>query len=440
MFGLKKYYLLLIPLLLWPLFVLGQAVGQPPAVSPGQRCFDYLKPQSVVIDLKSDQATYRPGEAVKLTGTLANTSAYPIVGGALVLRLNRLYSESVLGPKDIILEQVAPESFNLSGSETQAVNLLFQLPSELANGNYALTFYFVSQNKFNLAGLHSSDNFIGGQTQFTIINGNKKILRLDAANIKVNGQKYVSASPILFSEKTNQVSIQVPLENGRKEKISPQVSVEIYFWDGLDAVNLLKSWAYNVALEPSSTQIVSFKVDTEFRPVYFVKIKAQSGDEQTEAHIRILKKGFRPRLYLAGLTSFPLKADNKNILLACYHNTSDGRDQGRLELELKNGSGKILASSVYKGEISPRIDVLTKDLTDIKNSNKMAVSARLYDQTDKLVDEANIVYDCGAFSQPVCGKFWDRYKWLALGLGGAGLAAVYFIFVRRKKDTDINMS
>ncbi len=440
MIKLKKYYLFLIPVLFWPFIVLGQAVDQPPDVSPGQRCFDYYKLQSVAIAVNPDQNSYIPGESVKLSGYLENKNNYPVVGGNLIGRLNLLPAGVIYGTKDIIVERAMLENLNLLPGEKKNVVLTYQLPGELVSGRYALTFYFNGGDNFDISGLHFSNNVYGAVAQFDVSGGSKNLLKFDTARIKVNN-KPTTADALaakVFPESAQTVLLSVPLMNGKKESRTVAVSYQLFYWDSLKPINLLKSENFNVALKPSEVKDIGLNIDISSRTSYLVKLTANSKDESSWAYFRIVKSGFRPRLFFAGLSSFPLlKEKSNNIAFTCYANTAPGSGVGKLELTVKNFSGVVLDSHAYAGDMSEKIDIFSTSLTGLGNQDGLIVSAKLYDDSEALVDEADITYDCSAFSSSVCSKLTVILKWI---LALAGLSAVgavgYFVFIKKKKETD----
>lgn len=444
MIELKKYYLFLIPVLFWPFFVFGQAAGQPPDASLGQRCFDYYKLQSVEIALSPDQNSYIPGESVKLLGYLENKNSYPVVGGNLIGRLNLLPAGVIYGTKDIILERVMLENLNLLPGEKKSVVLTYQLPGELVSGRYALTFYFNEGNNFDISGLHFSNNVYGAAAQFDISGGSKGLLRFDTARIKVNNDSTTAdaLAAKVFPASAEMVLLSVPLMNGKKESRTVAVSYQLFYWDSLKPVNLLKSEDFNVALKPSEVKDIGLNIDISSRTSYLVKLTANSQDESSWSYFRIVKSGFRPRLFFVGLNSFPLlKEESNNVAFACYANTAPGSGIGKLELTVKNSSGVVLDSRAYVGDMSEKIDIFSSSLTGLGNQDGLIVSAKLYDNSEALVDEVNITYDCSEFSSSVCSKLTVILKW-ALALAGLLVvgAAVYFTFIKRKKEMDENIT
>lgn len=414
---------------LFPFYISAKSVVEEKTPS----CFDYYKFQSVNIDLHPDKQLYRVGEQIKFSGSLLNKNNYPLVGGMLVLRLSRLRPTKLTGP-DIITEWKAKKNINLTAGEKQVVDLTYQTPSGLPTGTYILSSYFLINDKFNISGLSFTDDIYGGAVEFNVGGKGESALYFDRDGVEINGKNYrIFGLPAdIFDEKTQAVDVSVPLTNDHNQLVSGKINYYLYAWDGVAEENLLRVWSEDFSLKSKETQKIQSFLDISSRPVYFLKMIVETPEESSEIHVRIIKSGFRPRLNDLGITSFPLKKGEKASIFACYHNTSEnGLGKGNLILELKNDKGKIISQVNYEGEITGRIGVLAKDISNLGNFSKLSVSAKLYDNTNRLVDEEEIKYDCAAFSQSLCPKF--KINWYVLG-AGAGLAILALFLASRRKE------
>ncbi len=423
-------------LIVSPLLAAAQAAPASPAPkSPS--CFDYYHFQSVEIDLHGEKQIYKAGEGAKFIGFLTNTNSYPLVEGSLVLRVSKFDPRSQVG-NDIVQEWVAKDDINLRAGEKQFVSVLYQLPSGLPTGNYTLTSYFLTQNKFNISGLSFTDDIYGGYATFSVEGKGEKTLRFDRSGVKADGESYriFGFMPKIFPEDAKSISVSVPLKNETGKSLKTSISYSFYGWDGRDEKNLIKSWSESQDIAANSSKTLSFDVAVAGRPVYFVKIKAQAGDQQSEIHIRLVKNGFRPRLNDVGITNFPLTGEKAEVF-ACYHNTADGAGKGKLELALKSASGRALDSASYDGDITGAINVLAKEIRGSRY-DKLTLSAKLYDGAGNLVDSADVNYDCSKFSEPLCLK--SRINFYLLGAGILIIIiALYFLRRHFRKEEAANL-
>ncbi|QQG42439.1 MAG: hypothetical protein HYW15_02935 [Candidatus Giovannonibacteria bacterium] len=406
-----------------------------PFLASAESCFDYYKFQSVEIDLHGEKQIYKAGEGAKFIGSLTNKNSHPLVGGSLILRVSKLDPRSMVG-NDIIDEWVAKENINLLAGERQFVNIPYQLQSGFPAGTYVLTSYFLTQNKFNISGLSFTDDIYGGYTTFTLEGSGEKSIRFDRTGVKVDGKNYriFGFLPMVFPDDTQTLKVGVPLKNETGKNLSASVFYSLYAWDAASRENLIKSWSEKVDLGAGASKILPADLDVVGRPVYFLKIKAQAGDKQSEIHIRFVKEGFRPRLNDVGITQFPLASGNKAAIFACYHNTTDGVGGGKLEVGLKTPSGRTITEAKYEGQITGAIDVLAKD---VRNSafDKLTLSAKLYDDKNNLVDAVEILYDCSAFSEPLCLK--SKINWYLLSAGILIAAAALYFLLKHFRNKDI---
>ena len=416
-----------------PLFSLAQTQApvsdEMPIVPEGPSCFDYYKFQSITIDLHTEKQAYKAGEGAMLIGSLTNKNTYPVVGGSLILRISKFGPRSQVG-NDITDEWTAKENINLIAGEKMLVSFNYQLPSGLPTGTYTLTSFFLTQDKFNLAGLSFTDDIYGSYATFTVEGKSEKSIKFDRTGVKINSEPYriFGFLPKFYPADTKSVSMSVPLKNDTAELLNAAVSYEFYVWDGVAKENLLKSWNEKVSIPKNSSKALSFNLELSDRPVYYIKIKAIVGDQKSEIHIRFVKEGFRPRLNYVGIAKFPLEKDDKATLFACYHNTTGSESSGKLNLSLKDQKGKELAQTSYNGKMTGDIEVLTKEISGL-NLENLILSAQLFDDKGSKVDEVNIPYDCSKFSQSLCKKPAEtRINWPMLGAGAViVLVALYFL-------------
>lgn len=389
-------------------------------VSQGLSCFDYYKFQSITIDLHAEKQVYKAGEGAKFIGSFTNKNTYPVVGGSLILRISKFDPRSQVG-NDIIDEWTVQKDINLLAGETQQVNYQYQLPSGLPTGTYTLTSYFLTSNKFELAGLAFTDDIYGGYASFNVKGNSEKSTHFERTNVKVDDQPYAifGLESKIFPENKKSVSVNVPLKNDTSENVKTKITYSLFYWDGSDPGNFIKEWTEYRDVSKNSSKVLSFDINLAERPVYYLKIKAEAGDQKSEIHIRFVKVGFHPRLNDLGITSYPLTEGKENILYACYHNTAPLSMQetlfvpgppgslrqsrnGKLELSLKDLKGNILGTYSYDGAISGDMDVFTVKYAPKKNLDKFVLSAKLYDDKGKLTDSADVTYDCSKFSKSFC--------------------------------------
>ncbi|MDP3935002.1 MAG: hypothetical protein Q8Q46_02195 [Candidatus Giovannonibacteria bacterium] len=410
-------------------------IGFLPFLASAESCFDYYKFQSVEIDLHGEKQVYKSGEGAKFIGSLANKNSYPMVGGSLILRVSKLDPKSQLG-NDIIEEWTAKDNINLMAGEKQPISISYQLSSGLPTGTYILTSYFLTQNKFNISGLPFTDDIYGGYATFSVEGKSEKAIKFDRSGVKIDSKLYriFGFLPQIFSAGTETLSVSVPLKNDNAKAVSADISYSLYVWDGIDKSNLIKTWVDKIDISKQSSKTLSFDVPLSGRPVYFLKITAKAGDQRSEIRIRLAKDGFRPRLNFVGITQFPAGDKNSNTLFACYHNTSNGEGNGRLDVSVKNSDGRVLSDATFSGKITGAIDVLTKDISNLRGYDKLILSAKLYDDKNNLVDQSDISYDCSKFSADLCVK-----RSFNVYFFGAGfiLIIIALYFIKRHFNTEV---
>ncbi|OGF62073.1 hypothetical protein A2926_03260 [Candidatus Giovannonibacteria bacterium RIFCSPLOWO2_01_FULL_44_40] len=400
-------------------------------------CFDYYHFQSVDIDLHASGAHYKPGDQVKFVGFLTNENNYPLVGGSLILRVSRQNAVSNIG-NDIVDEWVAKTDINLAPLEKQAVEAIYTLPSGTTAGTYILASYFVTQEKFNISGLSFTDDIYGGYAVFDVEGSKEAFFRFDRAGVKVNGKSFniFGFTDKVFPEDTEKLSIGVPLKNDGAKAISAKISYKLYYWDSADADNLIESREENIEIKSKSSKELLWDLNVKDYPVYFLKIKAVGDGQNSEVHIRLIKKGFRPRLNFVGLTKFPLDGGGAKAFL-CYHNVTDGKGAAKIELTLKNGKGEVIATKSKIATTTANIKLLSDRIG--KKLNKLTLSAQILNMDGEVLDKVDIKYDCSAFSRSLCSLWLNKgayvYLWSGIALlAAAALFYIYQRFIIKKKD------
>lgn len=390
-----------------------QAQAQPQADGV-TNCFDYYKFGSVEVNLQAGNADSLSGTSVTFSGNIKNTNSYPIVDGAVYVKIFRkstgpnaakLQSQGL----DLVDQSFVMKDINLDAKKSAPISFTWKIPSLALSGDYQVATYFVSQNKFNLLGLSFTDDIVGNTAPFKVTGQQNAGLFFDKNAVRVANDKYNFAAFTPKVDKSKPVKIDFNLVNTFKTKVEGKVHYTVYSWDALKNENVVTVSEAPVVVEAGKTLPLSYTVDDSKHPVYYVVIEADYKDSKSIIDVRFTRDGIDvPRLNFVGLNSYPLTANSK--FFACMYNsgTDTKVDNSKMVLTLKDKDGKNLDTYTYTGDITGTVMgvVKTIDSSVFKGvkSGQLAdaiVTADLY-QNGALVDSARMVYDCSHLNPSLC--------------------------------------
>jgi hypothetical protein len=105
-----------------------------------------------------------------------------------------------------------------------------------------------------------------------------------------------------------------------------------------------------------------------------------------------------PRINYAGITKFPIQKGEEAKAFVCFHNTNGSEFNGKINLELKDKEGNIIASKEYQGNITGEVMVETADIGAGQNLNLFNLESELSDDNGKVIDSFSGSYDISKLS------------------------------------------
>lgn len=372
---------------------------------PGtSNCFDYYHFGSVQADLPTDRATAAAGTTLTFKGEVVNSNSYPIVDGALYVKIFRVSTaeKNTAGP-DVVDQFFVQKDINLPGQGKKPLEFTWQIPATTPSGNYELATFFVTAEKFNLLGLSFTDDVIGNITYFSVTSKQNKVVQFDKAAVTVNNQPYhFAAFPPRVD--TPEVTITAPVSNPTDTTQTVPVTWQMYSWDALHDTNLLDTKEQTITINPKSTATATYTTTNADHPVYYIVATAHYQDTKSIIGVRFVRpKVARVRLNFPAVDHFPLQAGQPTTLFACVHGMGEDPvvKDNKLILSLQDAAGKVFHTYTYAGDITGAMMGVKDVVTPTETYQRFTLKAELY-HAGQLVDEAQLNYDCSQLSPESC--------------------------------------
>ncbi|MBI5742434.1 MAG: hypothetical protein HZA25_01165 [Candidatus Niyogibacteria bacterium] len=402
----------------------------------GPSCFDYYHFQSVQVSVNTDKDKYAASDKVVFSGELINQNDYPVVDGYVFVRVSKDNSNYLTEGRHIVDEFFGAEKVTLDAGATKNIQFDWRIPAVSA-GKYHADYFFSVGKKFNLGGLPFSNEVIIGSADFAVESNNDWIY-FDRAGTQVNGAKYVHIGGWPMVDPGSAATITQPIKNTFKQAQKISVKYELYRWDSLLAEDKISEKSENVSVPANSSAALSYTIPVISEPVYYLKITATTGDQQSIVNIRVVSDLERPRLNYPAITKFPLAKGDAYTLFSCFHNSSGVDTSGKVLLTLSDKDGQKVQRMEYDGKITSMMMVDRSDLTAAKAYDYLKLKATVLDKNGKTVDDYEAVYDCNAIDASKCQKTYWPYYALGIALLILIVAAVWW-GRRRRSDLPVMM-
>ncbi len=403
----------------FPFLALAQDVAPTGTVS----CFDYYSFGSVQAKLSAPIASTVSGANITFSGTLENANAYPVVDGALYVKVfkTRGATNDGNGP-DVVDQFFVKDTIAIPANGSVPISFQWKVPAYAASGDYQLAAFFTTAHKFNLLGLSFTDDIVGNTVPFTVVAEQDTRVAFDKAGVTVNGTPYFFAA---FPPRVgvSPATVAAAIRNTSNGSARANVTWKVYQWDAQQEANLVQQEHTSVIVPGNGTAPVSVTVRDAAHSVYLVVGELSWKDTKSIIGARFVREGIdQPRINFPSITSFPLKAGEETTLFSCLHNAGEHTvSDGRLDLTLKDKLGRMITEYSYSGNITSAMMGVKNAFTPAKNYDYAVLDAKLY-KGDALVDETNIVYDCSAIDPSQCTP--PSFLEMIFGSGSALASAI----------------
>lgn len=374
-------------------------------------CFDFYRFGSVQARLTAPVVSTVSGSSISFSGTLENQNPYPIVDGALYVKVMRTRgsTKDANGP-DVVDQFLVKGDLVIPAKSSIPVSFAWKVPAYAKSGDYTLATFFTTSRKFNLLGLSFTDDVVGNTVPFSVKGELKTGVGFDKAGVTVGGEKYYFAAFPPRVSATSSVDVVAQVMNSGTTDERASVMWTVYQWDAQLRENVVQEMpATSVTIPAGKSVPVKVTVTDTKYPVYLAVATLSWKDTKSIINVRFVRDGVdRTRINFPGVLSYPLKAGQQATVFSCLHNagSSDIVEGGKLELTLSDMRGNPIHTYTYTGAVTGAMMGVADSFTPTRDYDRFMLDARLY-QGDTYVDEAHLVYDCASIDPASCSAADD---------------------------------
>lgn len=369
-------------------------------------CFDYYKFGSVQVDISPVNKDTLAGTNLVFQGNIRNTNTYPIVDGAVYVKIFRKAAQSNVQSNgwELVDQFFAQKEIYVDGLKQAPLSFTWKTPAYAVSGEYKVATYFVTQDRFNLSGLSFTDDITGTIIPFKITGEQTKTILFDKSSVKINDQQFLFAAFTPKVTRDEDVQVIFNLKNEYTTPKNAEVTYTLYSWDGLRNEKILNTKKEKLAFTANETKSLSYTVTDKSYPVYYLVVESKVDDVKSIINVRFARSGIEEaRLNFPALANYPLKAGTEATIFSCFHNSGVGGpvSDGKVVMTLTDGKGKQLDTYTWEGAITGKMMGIKKSFTPAKDYTNAILITDLY-VNNKLIDSSRSYYDCEKLNQEVC--------------------------------------
>lgn len=375
-------------------------------------CFDYFKPNSVLIHLSVQNRDLKPGDELRGVATLKNKTGQPIANGNLFLQVWR--KDKIVGQEVLLDEFFTNDVIAINNDQEISVPFSWKIPIGISSGEYIVGGHFTINKKIYVSGVPFNDSSyyydsLRVPPSFEIRSANpvsEAIILKDSFVIN-NSQVPSYGAPLQFSELTKNFSVSAKVKNFSSDAQEIKIKKKIYSWDNLREENLItENDGYEtVTLRGKESKAISIDVSGLLPGAYLAEFVAESASGvKSVAKARFILNGPNPlsRIVYFGINHFPVKQGDDTSVFVCFQTmTADQPLKGSVELELLENSSRFS----YVGDITKQLRGLRGEFTADKDLKTITLSSKIFDtqsgERGSTIDTQEIKYDCSLFASEV---------------------------------------
>src|SRR3989344_3365498 len=156
-------------------------------------CFDHYRFGSVKVNIDSEIKSAVSGTTFTISGTLDNENEYPIVDGAVYVKVFKKEIDKrkvQVNGHSIVDQFIALDTISLAPLEKKPISIEWQVPAHALSGDYQIATYFISAKKFNLLGLSFTDDVVGNTVNFSVLGDVRGAVSFDKYSVKTGKLKH----------------------------------------------------------------------------------------------------------------------------------------------------------------------------------------------------------------------------------------------------------
>lgn len=372
-------------------------------------CFGYYTFGSVQVDIEPTVGGTVPGVPITFTGKLKNDNPYPLVDGAVMIKIFKTDG----GDDDLthqngypVVDQFfAVENVSISAKGESPISFDWTIPAFAQSGDYQAAAYFMTAKRFNLLGLPFTDDVTGNTANFSIASGEATGVWFDKNAVTLNDQQYrFAAFPPHFT-KNESIKAEVKLQNTTDKPQTVQLAWILFNWAGEREENQLDQKTETITLKPNETKALSYTATKATGSVSFLNIEANYQDTKSILNIRFVRDGFdETRINFPSVMKYPLAKGESNALFSCLHSTNAPIvNDGELTLTLKDTEGNLIHSYTYQGGVTGAMMGVKDDFTPSDTYVDFTLTATLKNKGN-VVEEVTEKYSCKDIDPSLCPK------------------------------------
>lgn len=384
-------------------------------------CFTYYHKDSVQVSLTPATTTVATGTVLTISGTITNQNPYPIVNGALYIKIMRLGTKTP-GSKvpigfDVVDQYVVRDGITLPARESVPVSFTWPVPQSALSGEYRIVPYITLAQKYPISDIPFVDEMMGTTTRFVVQSRQTTGVSFVRDSIKLNNKPFISATSTVHISPTSTPLVSVAVMNTTKEKAPVSITWRLYARNVFKQENLITERISTSTVAAKKRITVSYKVEDTTYSEYTLVGEVQWKDSKSYLTMRVVRDRFdQPQADFLSIDMFPLVQGQAATMFSCIHNANKNiLSDGRLELVLSDREGNPIHSYSYTGRIGGDILGLAEQFVPDQNYDYFSLDMRLY-QGKTLLDETYVTYDCSQINPSLCthstrnnnGVSWDH--------------------------------
>jgi hypothetical protein len=407
-------------------------------------CFDYYKFGSVTAVVSPESTPVSTGSPVTFSGSIKNTNQYPIVDGAVYVKIFKKQKDISLTQEngDFFVDAFfAEKDIVINGDRSVPVSFSWKVPAYAQAGDYYAVTYFETEDRFNLSGLSFTDDVSGSVANFKVVGTASAGVYFDKNTVALNGDTYLFAATLPTFSATSSITASFNLVNDISEDISVPVSYKLYSWDALSGDNLITSSKSVLLVGKNSTKKVSYTITDKTTSVYYLVVEADYKDTKSILDPRFVRQGIdNPRLNFPSTDAYPLKKGVPTSIFTCFYNAANANMVASSSISLKvlDDVGNVLDERDYTAPITSSMTGIKSDFIPPKDMTSFSVDATI-SSDGKVVDHSRVAYTCGDLLSPndcaspsPLGSILGDTIYLYI-IGGGLLVLLILILMIRKK-------
>lgn len=362
-------------------------------------CSDYYNFKDIKLSLSNEKNTYNPGEKIKIVGELNNAREYPVVDGEVFARISRKNPNFITEGNYIVDEVFLMENISLSSGEEREIESSWNIPEDIASGDYRIDYFFSVGKKFDISGITYSDKVVAGSSEFTVVSNQASAVFFNGASTEINGKNYKQSKSEFIFNSQEEISIKQSIRNSFSEDKEATVTYNLYGKNFLNQESLVNTKTEKVILKSQENRELLYVIPGMDKSSYYLQIIAESGKSKSIVNIRVLSSQEDATFKYIAVTKFPIPKGDKFTLFSCFSNGFNVESEGKMEVLLRDEKDVEVGRIDYDGTIRGSESMEKTDIVSDKDYNYLKLTAKIYDKNNNLLDEYETVYDCGDFNK-----------------------------------------